>query len=294
MLRTAGAVACLTVSVLAAAAHAGAAGSQGSARISGEKQENAVRIPVFGDPRLRMERPDLSGAGTIRFLSDDSFPPLTFLDGGKHPAGFVVELARDACDRLAARCTIQSRRFDLLLEALASGQGDVVAAAVPVTPRLLERFSVTRRYMRFPGRFAVKAGAELPQPGEAGFAGRTVGVVAGSAHEAWMKAFFPGSPLKAYPDLASAGAALKAGEVPYLFGDGLSLSLWLNGARSQDCCRFTGGPYFSDAYFGEGVGFIVRRDDETLLRALDYALQQAWADGKFEELYLRYFPVSFF
>ena len=47
-------------------------------------------------------------------------------------------------------------------------------------------------------------------------------------------------------------------------------------------------------YFGEGIGFIVRREDEALRRALDFALQKLWDDGVYTELYLRYFPVSFY
>ncbi len=254
----------------------------------------AVRIPMFGNPNTRLERPDMSGAGTIRILTDDSFPPLNFTGDDNRPTGFTVDLARAACDRLAVACTIQARRFDTLLDALAAGKGDVVIAAIPVTPRLLERFTVTRPYMRFPGRFMVKNGAALPTPGAKDFAGKTVGVVAGSAHEAWLKANFPASPLKAYADLPAAGAGLRAGEIPYVFGDGLSMALWQDGSLAGNCCGFTGGPYLSDAFFGEGVGFIVRRNDAALQRAFDYALQQTWSDGRYDELYLRYFPVSFF
>lgn len=251
-----------------------------------------VAIPILGDINARVERPEMSGSGTIRFLTEDGFPPFNFLDAAYQPVGFAVDLARDACTRLAIACTIQARRYDLLLDALAEGKGDVVIAAAPLTPELLERFAVTTRYMRFPGRFMAKGAA--PAPGAPGFAGKTIGVVAGTAHEAWLTARFPAAPRKTYPDLAAAGAGLIGDEVAYVFGDGFRMSQWLHGARAGNCCQFAGGPYLSDAYFGEGVGFIVRRDDAALLSALNYALQQAWADGRYEELYLRYFPVSFF
>ena len=42
----------------------------------------------------------------------------------------------------------------------------------------------------------------------------------------------------------------------------------------------------------EGIGFIVRKDDELLRRAFDHALQRLWDEGKYAELYLRFFPVS--
>jgi polar amino acid transport system substrate-binding protein len=92
--------------------------------------------------------------------------------------------------------------------------------------------------------------------------------------------------------MVAAEAALKAGAVDYVFADGLGLSLWLNGAESDGCCEFAGGPYLESRFFGEGMGFIIRKDDETLRRAFDFALQQLWKEGKYAELYLRFFPVS--
>ncbi|MDO9426513.1 MAG: ABC transporter substrate-binding protein, partial [Methylobacterium sp.] len=45
-------------------------------------------------------------------------------------------------------------------------------------------------------------------------------------------------------------------------------------------------------YFGEGIGLVTRREDTALSRALDEGLQRLWDEGKYAELYLRFFPVS--
>jgi polar amino acid transport system substrate-binding protein len=251
-----------------------------------------VAIPNFWDPRAQLERPDLTGMRTIRFLVDDDFPPLHFpgLDGT--PTGFSVELARAACERLSLTCTVQVRRFDTLLDALADRQGDVVAAAIPLTASLRDRFGVTSPYFKIPARFAVRKDRNVPAPDAKALQGRTVGLVGGTAHEAYAKAFMPDAGLRAFPDLATAEAALKAGEIDYLFADGLGLALWIGGEEAGGCCDFAGGPYLESRFFGEGIGFIVHKDEENLRRALDFALQQLWKEGKYAELYLRFFPVS--
>ncbi|MGO4704901.1 transporter substrate-binding domain-containing protein [Microvirga sp. 2MCAF38] len=251
-----------------------------------------VTIPGFWDPRAALERPDLTGFRTVRFLIDDDFAPLGFsgLDG--NPTGFSVELARSVCEKLRLTCTVQARRFDTLLKALADKQGDVVAAAIPTTTGLRDQFSVTSPYFKFPARFAVRLDRNLPEPQAKVLAGKGVGVVAGTAHEAFAKAFFPGAVLKPFDDLASAQAALKAGDLDYLFADGLNLALWIGGVDADECCAFSGGAYLESRFFGEGIGFITRKDDEILRRALDFALQQLWKEGKYAELYLRFFPVS--
>jgi polar amino acid transport system substrate-binding protein len=157
---------------------------------------------------------------------------------------------------------------------------------------LRERFSVTGPYFRIPARFAVRRDRKQPVPQAASLPGKSVGVVGGTAQEAFAKAFMPKVTFKSFPELTAAQRALKAGEIDYLFADGLGLSLWLNGEESAGCCEFVGGPYLESRFFGEGIGFLVRKDDETLRRAFDYALQQLWKEGKYAELYLRFFPVS--
>src|SRR5215210_5091112 len=183
-----------------------------------------VAIPNLWDPRARQERPDLSGLRTVRFLTDDDFPPLHFVGPDGNPTGFSVELARAACERLAITCTIQARRFDTLLPSLAEGRGDVVAAAVPVTADLRRRFSATGPYFRSPARFAAVKERKLPEPGPVSLEGRAVGVVAGTAHEAYLRTFFPKASARCFADLAAASAALRKGEVDYLFADGLGLA----------------------------------------------------------------------
>ena len=75
-------------------------------------------------------------------------------------------------------------------------------------------------------------------------------------------------------------------------GAGVSLALWLGGVEAAGCCAFVGGDYLENRYFGEGIGLVTRKEDEVLARALDDALQRLWDEGKYAELYLRFFPVS--
>jgi polar amino acid transport system substrate-binding protein len=259
---------------------------------SSHAQAQNVAIPNFWDPKAQLDRPEIPATRTIRFLVDDDFPPLHFpgLDG--NPTGLSVELARAACERLSLTCTVQVRRFDMLLDALNDRQGDVVAAAISVTADLRRRYAVTAPYFKFPARFAVRKDRSQPAPEARALQGKAIGVVGGSAHEAFAKAFMSGGTLKPYPELAAAQAALKAGEIDYLFADGLGLALWIGGEDAGGCCDFSGGPYLESRFFGEGIGFITRTEDEPLRRALDFALQQLWKEGKYAELYLRFFPIS--
>jgi polar amino acid transport system substrate-binding protein len=117
-------------------------------------------------------------------------------------------------------------------------------------------------------------------------------VVAGSAHEAYLKALFTEVELRPYSTPDAAREALRRAEVDMHFGDAISLSFWINGTDSANCCAFSGGPFFDSHFFGEGVGVAVRRGNDTLRAAVNWALFRLWERGRFTDLWLRYFPVS--
>jgi len=260
---------------------------------AGQGTVPAVAVPDFWNPRSRGERVEAPQTGrAVRFLTDDEFPPLHFAGPDGTPTGFVVELARAVCEKLAVPCTVQARRFDTLLDSLESKQGDVVAAAIPLTAGLRRKFLATRPYFRWPARFAARTDRGLPEPSPAHLDGRSVGVIGGSAHAAYLATFFPKAKPRDFTDLAAAEGALKRGEVDYLFADGLNLALYVGGQEAETCCALIGGDYLENRFFGEGIGLVTRQEDAALARALDDALQRVWDDGKYTELYLRFFPIS--
>ena len=259
------------------------------------RAEDGVFVPGFFDPARRTGKPDLSSLKLIRFLTDDDYPPFHFLTPDGTLTGFDVEIARAICDELKLPCTIQARRFETLVAALAGGQGDALIADLARTPENRAKMAFSAPYYRTPARFAVRASeAALKDATPETLAGKTIGVEAGSAHEAFLRRFFGRSNLKSFGDRDAMRSALRRGDIDILFGDGISLSFWLNGADAAACCRFLGGPYTESAWFGEGVGVALRKEDVLLKRAIDYALQKISEKGVYTDLYLKYFPVGFY
>ena len=255
--------------------------------------EPRVVIPNYWEPRIRLTRPDTSSLRVIRFLTDDEYPPLHFADADGALTGFSVDLAKAACEKLALTCTIQARRFDTLADSLAEGRGDVLAAAIPLTPALRKRFAATAIYHRTPARFVGLSQSAVAELTPDLLKGKRIGVVGGTAHEAFLIRYMPEAGRRVSTDLNAALLALRDREVDYVFGDGLALAIWLGG-RAGSGHAFAGQPYLESRYFGEGIGFILRPEDVVLKRALDYAMQLLWDDGTYARLYLRYFPVSLY
>jgi polar amino acid transport system substrate-binding protein len=254
--------------------------------------EPGVRVPGFWDPRRRPEKPDLSRISVIRFLTEVDYPPFNYAGQDGNPQGFNIDLARLLCEELKLPCTIQMRRFETLIPALNANQGDAAIASIAATPDLRAKVDFTDSYYRTPARFVAKRDSPIQDPLPERLEGKKVAVVAGTAHEAYLKALFTEVEVRPYPNADASRAALRRGEVDLLFGDAISLAFWLNGTDSENCCAFRGGAYTDNRYFGEGIGIAVRKGNEVIRLALNWALFRVWEQGRFTDLWLRYFPIS--
>ncbi len=280
----AAAAVCLTA--IAAGIHPAAAAGEGVA------PPRAVVVPGFWDPRRRPERPDLSRLSSIRFLTELDYPPFDYSGPDGNPAGFNVDLARLICDEIKVSCTIQARPFAGLLDALNDGRGDAVIASIAPTAEARRRADFTDPYYRTPARFVARTDSPIGDVLPERLEGKKIAVIAGTAHEAFLKAMFTEAEVRPYPNAEAAREALRKKDVDLLFGDGIALAFWLNGSDSGNCCAFRGGPFLESRYFGEGIGVAVRRGNDLLRLAINWALFQLWEKGSYTDLWLRYFPIS--
>ncbi len=230
----------------------------------------------------------------IRFLTDSDFPPFNYFDEDNVLTGFNVDVARAICLELDAACDIQVRPWAALLPALAKGEAEAVIASHSATPNALRVADFTDRYYFTPARFAGKrAMAKLDATPE-GLEGMRIAVAKGTAHEAYLRAFFRDSSIRVFETVELARDALIVGSADLLFDDGISLAFWLNGTASKACCEFKGGPFAEPKYFGDGIGIAVKRDDAQLKTMINSALKRMRESGRYEELLLRYFPLRVF
>lgn len=254
------------------------------------------QIPNYWDEKERLPRPDLSAVERVRFLTTIDFPPFSFLDADNRLSGFHVDLVRAICRELdiASRCQIQALPWDELDEAMAAGQGEALIAGTAITAATRELYAFSRPYLRFPARFVVPRDKPLEEPIQGSLAGKRIGVVTGSAHEAMLRSYFPEARPATYLRQEWLYGDLRAGKLDGAFGDGMRISFWLAGSGAAGCCQFAGGPYLAPEFLGAGLAIAARRDNAVLVQAFDYALREIAVKGTFAELYLKYFPVSFY
>ncbi len=239
-------------------------------------------------------KPDMHGLSKLRFITDSDYPPFHYYDEVGALTGFNVDLAKAICETLEVQCEVNSVAWDDLIPTLDKGDADAAIASLRITAEALEKADFTSRYYATPARFVARKTSELKDIRPEALAGKKIGVAKGTGHEAYLQKFFPDAAIASFASADDAQKALKDGAIDLIFGDGIGLTFWINGVTSEGCCEFRGGPFLDTTYFGEGVGIAVKKGNRQLAEILNYALEQVHSSGRYEELFLRYFPMSFF
>jgi polar amino acid transport system substrate-binding protein len=230
----------------------------------------------------------------LRFLTTGDFPPFNFYDEDGVLTGFNVDLARAICLQLEVTCEISERPWANLMPSLERSEADAVIAGHAVTAQALQKVAFSDRYFHTPGRFAMRKRSSGLTTTPEGLEGKRIAVASGTAHEAFVRQFFRGSRVRAFDNPDIAREALKAGEVDVVFDDAISLSFWINGTSSEQCCSFSGGAYLEPRFFGDGMAIALARDDPKLKADVNNALAEVRASGRFIELVTRYFPYRLY
>ena len=251
----------------------------------------AQSLPYHVDPSARDVVPNLAPIPAIRFLTTADFPPFNYRDTNGELIGFNIDLARDICAVLNVACTIQAWPWEQAASALVDNQGDALIAGLALSLDNGKSLDFSAIYLMLPGRFVTRApDAKSFDP----FAldGKTVSVRSGATHAEFLQRYLPDAKRLEFSSEIEALAAVETGAVYAYFGDALRASFWLN--DNLDCCAFAGEPYFRQDLFGAGLAIALPAAHDDVRQAIDWALVRLKRDGAIDELYLRWFPVSFY
>jgi polar amino acid transport system substrate-binding protein len=145
--------------------------------------------------------------------------------------------------------------------------------------------------MMLPGRFVARV-EDARGFDPIALTGATVSVRRGTTHAEFVRRYLPGAKIVEYGSEIEALQAVADGTAKAYFGDALRASFWLN--ANVGCCDFAGRPFFRPDLFGEGLAIAVPAGNDAVRQAIDIALVRLHKAGTMDELYLRWFPVSFY
>ncbi|WP_319567178.1 transporter substrate-binding domain-containing protein [Cohaesibacter marisflavi] len=238
--------------------------------------------------RLRQPSETVMDNG-LRLLTAPDFPPFNYRNKAGAPVGYHVELARAFCEQLNIACTMKVVPFDAIPELLASDEADAALAGLVRHPELQGRVTFSNVFLKRPGRFLLLKDDGVSTDKDA-LQGKPVAVIGGSAHEAFLRAYFDGVNRVPVNDLHAARELLEEGKVVAIFGDAfqlLPIATQRNGIFS-----FAGEPYYDDHFFGDGMAFAYKAGRTDIGNLLNFGLQKLAQSGRLAELYARHFAFD--
>ena len=238
--------------------------------------------------RLRQPSETVMDNG-LRLLTAPDFPPFNYRNKSGAPVGYHVELARAFCEQLNIACTMKVVPFDAIPDLLASDEADAALAGLVRHPDLQGRITFSNVFLKRPGRFLHLKDDALPTDKEA-LQGKPVAVIGGSAHEAFLRAYFDGVNRVPVNDLHAARELLEEGKVVAIFGD--AFQLLPIAAQRNGIFSFAGEPYYDDHFFGDGMAIAYKTGRTDIGNLLNFGLQKLAQSGRLAELYARHFAYD--
>ncbi len=234
--------------------------------------------PVFPPPAFK-----------ITVATEAAYPPFNYLDRKGMPAGFEMELAQEACQRIKAECEFAAFKWDDLIPGLIDKKFDIIMSSLEVTSERRKRMGLSRRYYLSPGAFIAAKGAPFDGPPSL-LRNKRIGVQRDSTHADWAdKSFRRSAQLKRYNTVAEALAGLASDEVDAVFGDKTQLWLWSQKPEGK-CCELVGQDIKDNQTLGIGVAAGLRKEDAKLRDALNKAFAEMIGDGTYKKINEKYFP----
>ena len=254
-------------------------------------QHRPAAKPAPAPAKPAPKSPFTPPAFKITIATEAAFPPFNYLDRNGMPAGFEMELAQEACQRMKAECEFAAFKWDELIPGLLDKKFDIIMSSLDVTSERRKRLGLSRRYYLSPGAFIAQKGAPFDGPPSL-LRNKRIGVQKDSMHADWAdKSFRRSAQLKRYGTVAEALTALAADEVDAVFGDKVELWLWSQKQEGK-CCELVGQDIKDNQTLGIGVAAGMRKEDAKLRDAFNKALGAMLSDGTYKKINEKYFPFA--
>lgn len=112
-------------------------------------------------------------------------PPWEFKQADGSFQGFEVDVVNDVAKRLNTTATIQDLSFQALFAAVSAGRIDMAVSSITITPDRLKNQAFSQPYYDSDGGMLAKADSKVAGLGD--LKGKTLGAIASSSGEAWLK-----------------------------------------------------------------------------------------------------------
>lgn len=222
----------------------------------------------------------------ITIATEGAYPPFNAKDAAGNLIGFDVDIAKAICAQMKADCTIVAQDWDGIIPGLVAKKYDAISASMSITGERKKTVNFTNRYYSNHLRIVAKKGSKVVDA--ASLAGKNVGAQRSTVAAKWVedKAGRTAN-AKLYDTQTAAYSDLKAGRLDALVSDVYPAYDWL---QKNPGYEFVG----SKIDIKDLIGIAIRKDDNKLREAMNKAIDEIRANGKYAEINKKYFPFDIY
>src|SRR5476651_2582288 len=229
----------------------------------------------------------------IKIGTDPTYAPFESKNASGQLVGFDIDLAKELCKRIQAKCTFVESDFDALIPSLKAKKIDAIISSLSITEKRQQEIDFTDKLYAANARLIAPKGTKIVPTLDA-LKGKNVGVLQGSTQEAYANAMWQpkGINVVAYQNQDLIYADLASGRLDAAFQDEVAGSEgFLKQSAGKDYA-FAGPSVKDDKFFGVGTGMGLRKTDTDLKAALNKAFDSMRKDGTYDKLAKKYFDFD--
>jgi len=207
------------------------------------------------------------------------FPPFEYKENNEI-VGFDIEIAKIIAEELGMELKIEDMAFDGLLSALQSGKVDFVIAGMTVTEDRKKNVDFSESYFNASQVIIVKKeGSAVKSKDD--LSGKKVGVQIGTTGDAYLTENHPDVEVVRFQKGADAIMELKNGKCDAVVIDANPAKVFVE--KNSDLTLL------EEQLTEEEYAIAVKKGSE-LKAQIDEILQKIKSDGRYDEIYAKYFP----
>lgn len=213
------------------------------------------------------------------------FAPFEYTEENGNIAGFDVDLLNAMGEAGGFKVTFRQVAWDAIFASLESGESDILASAITITPERAQSMDFTEPYFEIRQVVLVHADSPVQSADELKNLSR-IGVVTGQTGDLAMQKMLgaTSSQIVRYETLPLVINDLQNGGVNAVVSDSAAVEAY---AKSNGAEQFR--ILETDGFPKEEYGIAVRKGDTATLAVLNAALKTLRENGGYERIYAKYF-----
>ena len=218
--------------------------------------------------------------------SDCTWPPMEMLDASKQPEGFSTDYLRAMGKAAGFEVEVRNIAWDGIFGGVATGQYDIVASSVTITPEREQQFDFSAPYYEVVQAVVLPAGKSIKSLAE--LKGKRVGGQIGTTGIFVMRKANAGADIKEYDDVGLAIQDLVGGRLDAVICDDPVALYYVN--KKADTAGKLNISFKTEEK--EFYGFTVRQGRKDLVEKLNKGIKEVKASGVEAKLLQKWMGAS--